>query len=86
MVLNSARMELITFLQCATKHERKRLATTVCNGSVGYLYQLAGKHRYASPYMATQIEKVSRRMAARTRGRLAPVPRNSLVRHPEIFV
>jgi hypothetical protein len=52
---------------------------------VPYLYQLAGKHRYASALMATRIEQVSRQMAAHSGGRLELVPRESLVRHPEIF-
>lgn len=79
-----ARMKLRVFLQCATKREREQLAS-VCNGSVSYLYQLAGQHRHASPHMATRIEQVSRQMAAKSRGRLELVPRESLVRHPEIF-
>jgi len=80
-----ARMELRTFLKHATKSERVHLAT-VCNGSVAYLYQLAGQHRHASPQMATRIEQVSRKMAAKSRGRLVIIPRESLVRYPEIFV
>jgi len=77
-------MDLRHFLQIATKHERAQLAT-VCNGSVSYLYQLAGLHRHASPHMATHIEQVSRQIAARSGGRLELIPRESLVRHPEIF-
>lgn len=77
-------MELRQFLQTATKRERTQLAT-VCNHSVAYLYQLAGQHRYASPQMATRIEQVSRQVAAKSAGRLELVPRESLVRHPEIF-
>jgi len=80
-----ARMELRTFLKHATKSERVHLAT-VCNGSVAYLYQLAGQHRHASPQMATRIEQVSRKMAAKSRGRLVIIPREILVRYPEIFV
>ena len=80
-----ARMELRIFLKHATKRERVQLAA-VCNGSVAYLYQLAGQHRHASPQMATRIEQVSRRMAVKSMGRLVIVPRESLVRHPEIFV
>ena len=57
----------------------------VCNESVGYLYQLAGGHRYASPMMATRLEASTRRVAEGTGGRLAAVPRETLVRHPEIF-
>ena len=78
------RMELRIFSQHATKRERAQLAT-VCNGSVAYLYQLAGQHRHASPQMATRLELVSRQMAAKSSGRLEIVPRESLVRHPEIF-
>ena len=77
-------MELRQFLQAATKRERTQLAI-VCNHSVAYLYQLAGQHRYASPQMATRIEQVSRQVAARSGGQLELVPRESLVRHPEIF-
>lgn len=58
---------------------------TVCNDSVSYLYQLAGRHRRASALMATRIEEATRRVARRSGGRLRPVPRESLVRHPEIF-
>ncbi len=79
-----ASMKLSTFLKRATKRERAQLAT-VCNDSVGYLYQIAGQHRRASPQMATRIEQVSRQVAARSGGRLELVPRESLVRHPEIF-
>ena len=68
----------------ATKGERTRLAS-VCNGSVAYLYQLAGQHRHASPHMATRIEQVSRQVAAQSGGRLELVPRESLVLYPEIF-
>ncbi|MCG7878787.1 MAG: hypothetical protein JAZ17_27745 [Candidatus Thiodiazotropha endolucinida] len=78
-------MKLRTFLKYATKRERADLAT-VCNGSIAYLYQLAGQHRHASPQMATRIEQVSKLVAYQSRGRLEPVPRESLVRHPEIFV
>lgn len=79
------RMELKTFLQRATKRERAELAS-VCNDSVAYLYQIAGQHRRASPQMATRIERKSRQVAAQSGGRLELVPRESLVRHPEIFV
>ena len=77
-------MKLRTFLKNATKRERVDLAA-VCGDSVAYLYQLAGKHRYASPLMATRIEQVSRQVAAQSGGRLELVPRESLVRYPEIF-
>jgi hypothetical protein len=36
--------------------------------------------------MAMRIEQVSRQVAARSGGRLELVPRESLVRHPEIFL
>jgi len=78
-------MDLRHFLQAATKRERVQLAS-VCNDSVAYLYQLAGHHRHASPQMATRIEQVSRQMAAHSGGRLELVPRESLVRHPQIFI
>ena len=78
-------MDLRHFLQAATKRERVQLAI-VCNNSVAYLYQLAGHHRHASPQMATRIEQVSRQMAAQSGGRLELVPRESLVRHPQIFI
>ena len=85
MVLMSGIMKLRTFLKYASKRERAELAT-VCNDSVAYLYQLAGKHRHASPQMAMRIEQVSRQVAARSGGRLELVPRENLVRHPEIFL
>ena len=78
-------MELKTFLKYATKGERSELAV-VCHDSVAYLYQIAGQHRRASPQMATRIEQVSRQVAARSEGRLELVPRESLVRFPEIFL
>jgi len=77
-------MNLQLFLQLATKKERAQLAT-VCADSVPYLYQLAGRHRYASPQTAVRIEQVSRQIAAKSGNRLELVPRESLVRHPEIF-
>jgi hypothetical protein len=36
--------------------------------------------------MAMRIEQVSRQVAARSGGRLELVPRENLVRHPEIFL
>jgi hypothetical protein len=77
-------MELKQFMKRATLRERIELAA-VCQSSVPYLYQLAGKHRYASALLATRIEQVSRQMAAQSGSRLELVPRESLVRHPEIF-
>ena len=79
-----AGMKLRNFLKHATKRERAQLAA-VCNNSVAYLYQIAGQHRNASPQMATRIEQISRQVAAQSKGRLELVPRESLVRHPEIF-
>lgn len=78
------RMELKNFLRAATKRERAEIAE-VCNDSVSYLYQLAGRHRYASALLATRIEQITRRVARKSDGRLKVVPRESLVRHPEIF-
>ncbi len=77
-------MILKEFLKAATKHERAEIAA-VCNDSVGYLYQLAGAHRFASPYMATLIEQTTQQVATNSHGRLETVPRHTLVRHPEIF-
>jgi len=77
-------MDLKEFLKLATKRERAEIAI-VCNHSVSYLYQLAGKHRFASALLATRIEQISRQVAMRSQGRLEMVPRESLVRHPEIF-
>ena len=77
-------MELKYFLRMATKRERAEVATA-CNDSVSYLYQIAGNHRYASPLLATQIEQSTKLVAASSGGRLQPVPRASMVRHPEIF-
>ena len=77
-------MKLRNFLKRATKRERTQLAS-VCNGSVAYLYQLAGQHRHASPQMATRIEQFSQQVAAQSGGRLELIPRKGLVRHPEIF-
>jgi len=78
------RMELKDFLRASTKRERAEIAV-VCNDSVSYLYQLAGRHRYASALLATRIEQITRQVATRSGGRLKVVPRDSLVRHPEIF-
>ena len=78
-------MELKDFLRAATKRERAEIAV-VCNDSVSYLYQLAGRHRYASALLATRIEQITRQVASHSDGRLNVVPRDSLVRYPEIFV
>ena len=77
-------MDLRQFLRAANKRERAEVAI-VCNRSVAYLYQLAGKHRYASALMAARIEAQSREVACRSGGRLEPVPRESLLRYPEIY-
>ena len=77
-------MELKYFLKMATKRERAEVAVA-CNDSVSYLYQIAGQHRYASPLMAMQIERYTRIVADHSDGRLKPVPRATMVRHPEIF-
>ena len=84
MVLMFLRMELKDFLKMATKRERADVAAA-CGDSVSYLYQIAGQHRFASPLMATQIEHYTRTVADLSDGRLEPVPRASMVRHPEIF-
>ena len=78
-------MELRQFLRAATKRERAEVAV-VCGDSVSYLYQLAGRHRFASALLATRIEEMTRHVATPTEGRLEAVPRESLVRHPEIFM
>lgn len=83
-MLNETPMKLNRFLRAATPEERREVACA-CNGSVGYLYLLAGRHRYASAPMADRIERLSRAVAERSRGRLAHVARESLVRYPDIF-
>ena len=77
-------MEMCEFMRAASKSERAEVAA-VCNGSVGYLYQVAGGHRHASAIMAVRLEEATRCVAERSGGRLSAVPRRSLVRHPEIF-
>jgi len=77
-------MDLRRFLQLSSKRERAEVAQG-CASSVSYLYQLAGKHRYASALLATRIEKATHDVAMRSEGRLAAVARESLVRYPEIF-
>lgn len=77
-------MELRQFLRAASKRERADVAV-VCNDSVSYLYQLAGRHRYASALMAMRLEARTREVAAGSEGRLCVVPRETLVRYPEIF-
>ena len=77
-------MDLKRFLQLSSKRERSEVAEG-CFSSVSYLYQLAGKHRYASALLATRIEKATHEVALRSNGRLTVVSRESLVRYPEIF-
>ena len=77
-------MDLRRFLQLSSKRERADVAAG-CRSSVSYLYQLAGKHRYASALLATRIEKATYDVALRSEGRLSAVSRESLVRYPEIF-
>ena len=83
-MLNDAAMSLKEFLRAATSDERKEVAGA-CNGSVGYLYLLAGRHRYASARMADRIERLSRCVVERSAGRLSHVARESLVRYPDVF-
>lgn len=68
----------------ASKRERAEVAVA-CNNSVSYLYQIAGRHRYASPLLAMEIERYTGIVAALSDGGLESVPRASMVRHPEIF-
>ena len=84
MLLKFSSMDLRRFLQLSSKRERAEVAAGCCS-SVSYLYQLAGKHRYASALLATRIEKATHEVASRSEGRLAAVTRESLVRYPEIF-
>ena len=84
MLLKFSSMDLRRFLQLSSKRERAEVAAG-CFSSVSYLYQLAGKHRYASALLATRIEKATHEVASRSEGRLAAVARESLVRYPEIF-
>ena len=78
-------MKLKDFLRAATPEERAAVAVA-CNDSVAYLYQIAGHHRYASPMLAIRIEHSTRVVARLADGRLQAVPRQTLVRHPEIFL
>ena len=84
MVLKFSIMNLRLFLQLSSKRERSEVAEG-CFSSVSYLYQLAGKHRYASALLATRIEKATHQVALRSNGRLSAVSRESMVRYPEIF-
>ena len=84
MLLKFSSMDLRRFLQLSSKRERAEVAQG-CASSVSYLYQLAGKHRYASALLATRIERATHDVASRSEGRLSAVTRESLVRYPEIF-
>jgi len=84
VLLKFSSMDLRRFLQLSSKRERAEVAQG-CASSVSYLYQLAGKHRYASALLAARIEKATHDVASRSEGRLAAVERESLVRYPEIF-
>ena len=84
MLLKFSIMDLKRFLQLSSKRERSEVAEG-CFSSVSYLYQLAGKHRYASALLATRIEKATHQVALRSNGRLSAVSRESMVRYPEIF-
>ena len=83
-MLNDTAMSLKQFLRAAKPDERKKVAGA-CNGSMGYLYLLAGRHRYASAPMADRIERLSRSVSERSEGRLSHVARESLVRYPDVF-
>ena len=77
-------MTLKKFLRLSSKRERADVADA-CRTSVNYLYQLASGHRHASPLLAIRVEAATRRVAEDTGGRLAAVPRESVVTDPEIF-
>ncbi|MYE81673.1 MAG: hypothetical protein F4X36_07470 [Gammaproteobacteria bacterium] len=77
-------MDMCDFMRQAEKGEHFDVAEA-CDTSVSYLYQLAGRHRYASARMAKRLEEATGRVAEDSEGRLAAVPRRSLVRFPEIF-
>ncbi len=82
--MEDTQVEMCEFMRGAGKGERADVAEA-CDTSVPYLYQLAGRHRYASAYMAKRLEEATQCVAERSDGRLSAVPRRSLVRHPEIF-
>lgn len=77
-------MQLKTFLKNATPDERELVAKQ-CGTSVEYLYQIAGKHRRASPELATDIELETTALAKKHDDRLGSVSRVSLVKNPRIF-
>ena len=77
-------MKLDDFNRACTKRERAWVADA-CGTTEGYLYQLGGGHRKASPALAIRIEAATRMIAGGTGGRLGVVPRASLVKEPRIF-
>lgn len=77
-------MKLDDFNRACTKRERAWVADA-CGTTEGYLYQLGGGHRKASPALAIRIEAATRMIARGTGGRLGVVPRASLVKEPRIF-
>jgi len=77
-------MTLRDFNRHATKRERAWVAEA-CGTTEQYLYQLGGGHRKASPALAMRVEAATRMIARGTGGRLSAVPRESLVKDPEIF-
>ena len=77
-------MELSEFLRRASKRERADLAE-LCQTSVPYLYQLAGRHRRASPALARRVEAHTKAIAARTGGHQHAVPGWSLMRDPAAY-
>ncbi len=58
--------ELMSLMDADERMELARLSGT----SVSYLYQLAGGLRTPNVRLALDIEKASRQLASRTRGRL----------------
>ena len=84
MLLMFCGMTLKNFLRKATKRERAEIAVA-CNHSVGYLYQIAGGHRYASPMLAIKIEALTAKVAFSSSGRLRKVQGISLVRYPHFY-
>ncbi|MCY3812130.1 MAG: hypothetical protein OXH15_10075 [Gammaproteobacteria bacterium] len=77
-------MKLKVFNKRATKRERAWVAEA-CGTTEAYLYQLGGGHRKASPALAIRVEAATRMVARGTGGRLSAVPRESLVKEPQIF-
>ena len=84
MLLMFSAMKLKDFLKKATKRERAEVAVA-CNHSVGYLYQIAGGHRYASPLLAIKIEALTAKVACSSNGRLRKVQGITLVRYPHFY-